>query len=58
VRNSDDGLRVELVAEGDEAKLIELLDVLRVGPRFAHVDDVENEMIDAHGGFSRFSVEM
>jgi acylphosphatase len=58
VRNSDDGLRVELVAEGEEPALVELLEVLRVGPRFAHVEDVQNEVCDAHGGFSRFSVEM
>ena len=57
VRNSDDGLRVEVVAEGDEAALAELVDRLHVGPRFAHVESVETSYSDAGGGFARFSVE-
>ena len=58
VRNSDDGQRVEFVAEGDESALTELLQAVRVGPRFAKVDAVDDELCDAHGGFSKFSVEM
>ena len=58
VRNSDDGQRVEFVAEGDEAALADLLEAVRVGPRFAKVETVDEQLCDAHGGFSRFSVEM
>lgn len=58
VRNSDDGQRVEFVAEGTEAALAELLEAVRVGPRFAKVEAVDEQLIDAHGGFARFSVEM
>ena len=58
VRNSDDGQRVEFVAEGDEAALAGLLEAVRVGPRFAKVETVDEQLCDAHGGFSRFSVEM
>lgn len=58
VRNSDDGQRVEVVAEGEEPVLEELLAELRRGPRFAVVDDVAVTYSDAGGGFSRFSVEM
>ena len=58
VRNSDDGQRVEFVAEGDESALAGLLEAVRVGPRFAKVDTVDDQLGDAHGGFSRFSVEM
>lgn len=58
VRNSDDGQRVEFVAEGDESRLAELLEAVRVGPRFAKVAAVDDQLCDAHGGFSTFSVEM
>jgi acylphosphatase len=58
VRNSDDGRRVEFVAEGDELALAELLEAARIGPRFAKVDTVDNQLSAAHGGFSTFSVEM
>ncbi len=58
VRNSDDGRSVELVAEGDEAALDALLELLRRGPRFAHVDHVESAFSEASDAFGRFSVEM
>ena len=58
VRNSDDGRRVELVAEGDVTQLAALLDAVRTGPRFAHVGHVEYSYNDASGGFARFSVEL
>jgi len=57
VRNSDDGHRVEVVAEGEDAPLAELVERLHVGPRFAHVEHVESSYSDAGGGFARFSVE-
>jgi acylphosphatase len=58
VRNSDDGRTVELVAEGDEMALDELLSALRAGPRFARVERVDTRYSDAGGGFSKFSVEL
>lgn len=57
VRNSDDGVRVEVVAEGEDAALAELVERLHAGPRFAHVESVETAYSDAGGGFARFSVE-
>ena len=57
VRNSDDGLRVEVVAEGDDAALAALVECLHAGPRFARVERVETSYSDAGGGFARFSVE-
>jgi acylphosphatase len=58
VRNSDDGQRVEFVAEGDDTALAALLEAVHRGPRFARVEHVETEYSEASGGFSRFSVEL
>jgi len=58
VRNGDDGGTVEVVAEGDEAALIALLDALSEGPRFARVAHVDFTWSDASGAFARFSVEL
>ena len=58
VRNSDDGMRVEVVAEGDEHALAELVKAIHIGPRFSRVEDVNEAYSDAGGGFARFSVEL
>jgi acylphosphatase len=58
VRNSDDGRRVEVVAEGETSALEDLLHALRSGPRFARVDDVDMEFSEASLGFAKFSVEL
>jgi acylphosphatase len=58
VRNSDDGQRVELVAEGDDAALEALVAALHRGPRFANVESVEATYSEAAAGFSRFSIEL
>jgi acylphosphatase len=58
VRNSDDGRNVELVAEGDDTALDELVRALHAGPRFARVEHVDAKFSDAGGGFSKFSVEL
>jgi acylphosphatase len=58
VRNSDDGRGVEVVAEGEDAGLMELVEALHKGPRFARVEDVASEYSEASGGFSKFSIEM
>ena len=58
VRNSDDGQRVELVAEGEQTALDDLIRAIREGPRFARVENVDTRFSDAGGGFSKFSVEL
>lgn len=58
VRNGDDGRSVEVVAEGGEASLADLLAALHAGPRFARVERVDSALSDASGGFSRFNSEM
>jgi acylphosphatase len=58
VRNSDDGQRVEVVAEGDPGALEELMRVLHSGPRFAVVQEVDAEYSEASRGFAKFSVEL
>ena len=58
VRNSDDGRDVELVAEGEDAAIEDLVRVLHEGPRFARVETVETKYSDAGGGFAKFGVEM
>ena len=55
VRNRWDGT-VEVVAEGDEKDLRELLGWLRTGPRWAQVEDVEVEWGVAAGEYKRFEV--
>ncbi len=54
VRNLPDG-RVEIVAEGEEIHLRQLLDWCRQGPPRARVDRVEWREVPATGEFSGFS---
>mgnify|MGYP006305840209 FL=1 len=55
VKNLPDG-RVEIVAEGGEAGLNELLDWLHSGSPQASVEGVECEFMEATGEFSEFSI--
>jgi acylphosphatase len=55
VRNRSDGA-VELVAEGERAKLDELLEAARQGPRHARVDSVDAQWSRAEGGLDRFDL--
>jgi acylphosphatase len=55
VRNLPDG-RVEVVAEGDRARVEALLAWLRTGPRHARVDGVEVAWEAARGGLGPFRV--
>ena len=55
VRNRSDG-GVELVAEGERAKLDELLEAARLGPRHARVAGVEARWSEAKGGLGLFDL--
>jgi acylphosphatase len=55
VRNTEDG-RVEIMAEGTERSLRELVSKLKVGPEMARVDEVEAEEEDYRNEFSKFDV--
>ena len=55
VRNTDEG-EVGVVAEGDELKLKELLELVRRGPLFARVDRVLETWSEPLGGFKSFDI--
>jgi len=55
VRNLEDGA-VEVVAEGDEAKLKEFLDDLKKGSLFSKVKDINTEWREPEGKFSDFKI--
>jgi acylphosphatase len=55
VRNLWDGT-VEVVAEGQQSKLEDLLAFLRAGPRAALVTRVDTEWLAPTDGFDRFEV--
>ena len=56
VRNGDDGATVEVVAEGEEARLRELEAALRRGPSHARVDGVDADWSGALEGFTDFQL--
>ncbi len=56
VRNGDGGATVEVVAEGEEARLHELEAALRRGPSHARVEGVDAAWSGALEGFSDFQV--
>ncbi|NMB73933.1 MAG: acylphosphatase [Myxococcales bacterium] len=55
VKNLPDG-SVEVLAEGEEGALRDLLAWCRRGPELAQVERVEERFSDATGGFSEFRV--
>jgi acylphosphatase len=55
VANRPDGT-VQVVAEGDEPALQQLVVFLRRGPAMAHVTDVAMQWQDATGEFNRFDI--
>lgn len=55
VRNTEDR-RVEIVAEGEEEKLKELIKKCHSGPEVAWVERVEEEWGEASGEFAGFEV--
>jgi acylphosphatase len=55
VRNTWDG-KVEVVAEGEEEKLNQFVINLKVGPRAAHVTNVQVQWLPASGEFADFRI--
>lgn len=54
-RNLPDG-SVEVVAEGDESRIKELVEKLRAGPREARVDRLDIKWLDAKNEFKWFTI--
>ena len=55
VQNIKDG-SVEVIAEGEEEKLKQLLVLLKKGPLLSRVDNVESFWEEATGEFSEFNI--
>lgn len=55
VRNLDDG-RVEVTAEGEEARLVEFLSAIRESGMKNYIRDVEAHWSESQGCFSSFSM--
>jgi len=53
VRNRGDG-SVEVVAEGDRSAVTQMVDQLRVGPRYASIDNVDVKWEEPKGDFADF----
>lgn len=56
VRNRADG-SVEVLAEGKKETLQEFIEVIREGPRFGSVSDLEIDWEEPSGDFTSFSIE-
>jgi len=56
VSNRDDG-SVEVVAEGSDSSLVQLLAWCRRGPPYSRVNDVAQEYSDARDEFENFSIK-
>jgi acylphosphatase len=56
VRNLDSGA-VEVVVEGEEGMICDLIKELRIGPRMAEVSDVAVEWDEYAGQFQDFTIE-
>ena len=55
VKNVPDG-RVEVLCEGEEAKLVQLLEKIRNGPMKSYIRAVESNWSEATGEFNDFSI--
>ena len=55
VRNLDDG-SLEVVAEGDDEKINELISFCRVGPSGARIDDIKIEFSKPTNEFKEFGI--
>lgn len=57
VRNIADG-RVEIVAEGEKRKLMDLIELIEKGPPLARIEKVKVSWKKATGKFQDFSIEV
>ena len=57
IRNTADG-GVEVLAEGDEGSLERFLDLLKEGPRTAHVTRIDLSWEPPTGAYDRFHVKV
>jgi acylphosphatase len=57
VKNLPSGYEVEIVAEADEDKILDLLEWAKNGPPGARVDKVEYETLPYEGKFKDFKIE-
>lgn len=57
VANLEDGITVEVYAEGKKDELDELLQLLHIGPARADVDFVNVEWLQPKGRLNRFEVQ-
>ena len=55
VRNLADG-GVEALIEGEESVVLALIERIREGPRWSHVQEVQVEVLIPSGKFSRFQI--
>jgi acylphosphatase len=56
VKNLSDGRSVEIWAEGDKAKLEQLLEHIKIGPEAARVDKVNAKWSDYSGNYKTFEM--
>jgi len=56
VRNTPDGVTVEIQAEGEKDKLDELLKLLQIGPGSSRVDRIDSEWLEYKNAFSGFDI--
>ncbi|MHB9031000.1 MAG: acylphosphatase [Candidatus Latescibacterota bacterium] len=56
VKNRADG-SVEIHAEGKKEILDDFIDIVREGPRFGRVFDLDADWVDPEGNFVSFSIE-
>ena len=56
VKNRDDGA-VEIVGEGTEDKLRELIKLVRIGPEVAEITDIQTKWVDASEEWNDFEIQ-
>jgi len=56
VRNTLDGMAVQVRAEGEKGKLDELLKFLQIGPRSSRVDRIDSEWLQYNNTFPGFEI--
>lgn len=57
VKNLDDG-RVEVIVEGNEEKIEQLIEKIKQGPPRAKIDDISVTWEEARGDFKGFDIKL